>query len=85
MHPEITKEYLLNVCRKAVEEDHADGVILGCLSMAGYGEEIEKTLPVKAFNSAFIAMAYTEMIVRIGLRHISVVYPPFTNISNVEL
>ena len=85
VHPEITKEYLLNVCRKAVEEDHADGVILGCLSMAGYGEEIEKALPVKIFDPAFIAMAYAEMSVRVGLCHIPAVYPPFTNTSHVEL
>ena len=28
-----------------MEEDHSDGIILGCLGMAGYGEKLEKELP----------------------------------------
>ena len=85
VNPEVTKNYLRAVCRKAVEEDHADGIILGCLSMAGYGEELEKELPIKVIDPAFVAMAYAEMSVRVGLRHIPAVYPVFTNASHVEL
>ena len=85
VNPEVTKNYLRAVCRKAVEEDHADGIILGCLSMAGYGEELEKELPIKVIDPAFVAMAYAELSVRVGLRHIPAVYPVFTNASHVEL
>ena len=85
VNPEATKNYLRAVCKKAVEEDHADGIILGCLSMAGYGEELEKELPVKIIDPAFVAMAYAELSVRVGLRHIPAVYPVFTNASHVEL
>ena len=85
VNPKVTEEYLMNACRKAVEEDHADGVILGCLSMAGYGKMIESRLPVKVFDPAFIAMAYAEMSARIGLAHIHAVYPVFRNTSHVEL
>ena len=85
VNPEATKNYLRAVCKKAVEEDHADGIILGCLSMAGYGEELEKELPIKVIDPAFVAMAYAEMSVRVGLRHIPAVYPVFTNASHVEL
>lgn len=85
VNPEVTKNYLRAVCQKAVEEDHADGIILGCLSMAGYGEELEKELPIKVIDPAFVAMAYAELSVRVGLRHIPAVYPVFTNASHVEL
>ena len=85
VNPEATRSYLRAVCKKAVEEDHADGIILGCLSMAGYGEELEKELPIKVIDPAFVAMAYAEMSVRVGLRHIPAVYPVFTNVSHVEL
>lgn len=85
VHPEVTKEYLYRVCKQAVEEDHADGIILGCLSMAGYGEELERQLPIKVIDPAFVAMAYAEMSVRLGLRHIPAVYPPFQNTSHVNL
>lgn len=83
--PEVTKEYLREACKKAVEEDRADGVILGCLGMAGYGREIEKELPLKVIDPAFVAAAYAELCVRIGLSHIAAVYPVFENKSNVEL
>ncbi len=83
--PGVTCKYLHNVCKKAVEEDHADGIILGCLSMAGYGKKLEKELPVKIIDPAFVAVAYAELCVRVGLAHIPAVYPIFTNASHVEL
>lgn len=84
-NPKATGEYLMEACRKAVELEQADGIVLGCLGMAAYGEDIEKKLPVKVFDPAFIAVAYAEMCVRLGLAHIPAVYPPFKNISNVDL
>lgn len=83
--PEATEEYLKKVCRKAVEEDRADGIILGCLSMAGYGKGIERELPVKVIDPAFTAVAYAEMCVRTGLVHTTAAYPVFENNSHVEL
>ena len=84
-NPEATGEYLRKVCEQAVSQEQIDGVVLGCLGMADYGEMIERELPVKVFDPAFIAVAYAEMCARVGLRHIPAVYPPFQNISNVEL
>lgn len=84
-NPAVTGEYLLKVCQKAVTEEQVDGVILGCLGMASYGEMLEKELPVKVFDPAFIAIAYAEMCARLHLSHIPAVYPIFKNISNVEL
>ena len=73
------------VCAKTVMEDGADGIILGCLGMAGYGKEIEQELPIKVIDPAFVAVAYAEMCVRTGLTHITAVYPVFENNSHVEL
>lgn len=84
-NPEITGKYLMDVCAKAVENEQVDGVILGCLGMANYGDIIEKKLPVKVLDPAFIAIAFAEMSVRVGLNHIHGVYPTFKNISNVDL
>lgn len=84
-NPGVTGQYLKQVCQKAIEEEQADGVILGCLGMASYGEMIERELPVKVFDPAFIAVAYAELCVRIGLRHSAAVYPVFRNGSHVEL
>lgn len=81
----ITEKYLMGVCEKAVKEEGVDGVILGCLGMADYGDQIEKNLPVKVFDPAFIAVSYAEMCCRLKLSHTHDSYPLFTNISNVEL
>lgn len=84
-NPKATEEYLRKVCAKTVMEDGADGIILGCLGMAGYGKEIEQELPIKVIDPAFVAVAYAEMCVRTGLTHITAVYPVFENNSHVEL
>ena len=68
-----------------MRQEQADGVILGCLGMASYGAMLEKELPVKVFDPAFIALAYAEMSVRLGLVHSTAVYPVFQNASHVEL
>lgn len=85
VNPNATKEHLEAVCQKAVEQYQADGIILGCLGMAGYGDELEAKFPVKVLDPAFIALAYAEMCVRLGIRHIPGQYPPFTNGSHVDL
>lgn len=82
---DVTRDYLLAVCKKAQEEENIDGVILGCLGMAEYGDYVEHELPVKVFDPAFISVAYAEFCVRMGIRHIPQMYPPFTNKSNLKM
>lgn len=84
INPMVTGQYLKKVCEEAVRQERADGVILGCLGMAGYGEMLERELPIKVLDPAFIAVAYAEMCARLHLTHIPAVYPPFQNASNVE-
>jgi len=42
-NPEFTRQKLLEVCSKAVYDDGAGAVILGCSGMAGFGDTIKKT------------------------------------------
>lgn len=83
--PMATEKRLEQICEEAVTKDRADCLILGCLGMAGYGERLEKKYPIKVLDPAFIAVAYAEMCVRVGLAHTASAYPVFTNKSNVEL
>ena len=53
--------------------------------MAEYGDYIEANLPVKVFDPAFLSVAFAEFCVRTGVRHISDMYTPFTNKSNIKL
>lgn len=84
-NPSIAKDYLIKTCKKAVDESYVDGVILGCLGMAMYSEVLEKNLPVKVYDPAFIAVAYAEMCARLNLKHSECTYPKFMNNSNIDL
>ncbi|MDW5299779.1 MAG: aspartate/glutamate racemase family protein [Sedimentibacter sp.] len=83
-NPDAALRYLIEKCREAVNEG-CDGIILGCLGMAMYSEEIEKQLSLKVFNPAFIAAAYAEMCVRTGIVHSRLSYPLFKNESNLDM
>lgn len=85
INPDATKERLMEVTRLAVEREQIDGVVLGCLGMADYGDEIEESLPVKVFDPAFISVGYAELSARLGLNHPRASYPLFKNESNVNL
>jgi allantoin racemase len=68
-NPEKTKKRVLEVAQKAVEEDGAEVIILGCAGMAGYGEEIEKKLRVKVLDPSAVALKIAEAIADLGLMH----------------
>lgn len=76
--PEVTMRCLKEVCRHAVEEDGADVVILGCLGMAEYGGELEKEFGIKVIDPAFLAVAWAEVSVRLGLIPSRRAYPAYT-------
>lgn len=81
--PRKTHEMLLAICEDFVWEERVEGVILGCLSMVGYGKEIEEKLGIKVFEPAYIGVAYAEMCVRVGIVHTQANYPRFDNVSGV--
>jgi len=65
--PEKTKRRTLEVGKKAVEEDGAEVIILGCAGMAGYAPEIESKLHVKVLDPAAFALKMAEAMVDLGL------------------
>ena len=65
--PEKTKKRVLEVSQKAVEEDGAEVIILGCAGMAGYAEEIEKKLRVKVLDPSAVALKVAEAMADLGL------------------
>jgi allantoin racemase len=67
--PDKTKQRILEVAQKAVEEDTAEVIILGCAGMAGYAPEIEKKLRVKVLDPTTIALKMAEAMVDLGLVH----------------
>lgn len=67
--PRLTLRYLHDACVAAVSEDGVDTVVLGCLGFAEYGRAIEDELGISVLDPSFIAVAYAEMCVRVGIRH----------------
>jgi allantoin racemase len=65
--PEKTKRRVLEVAQKAVEEDGAEVIILGCAGMAGYAEEIEKKLRAKVLDPSAVALKVAEAMADLGL------------------
>ena len=64
--------------RKAIEEDGADTLILGCMSMAFHDiiEEISSRVGVPVVNPVPASLCIAEGLVRAGLSHSRAAYPP---------
>jgi allantoin racemase len=67
--PEKTKQRIFEVAAKAVEEDGAEVIILGCAGMAGYAPELEEKLGVKIIDPTAVALKIAEAMVDLGLTH----------------
>jgi len=67
--PEKTKARVVEIARKAIEEDGAEVIILGCSGMAGYAPEIEAKLNAKVLDPTAVALKVAEAIVELGLMH----------------
>ena len=67
--PAKTKKRIFDVARRAVEEDGAEVIILGCGGMAGYAPEMEEKLRVKVIDPTSAALKIAEALVDLGLVH----------------
>lgn len=63
--------------KKAIEEDGADVLIPGCMSMAflGIAEDVQKELRIPVLNPAAVALKTAELFVHLGLSHSKKAYP----------
>lgn len=68
-NPDITKEYLEKVIADTINTENIDTVILACLGMAEYGNELERKYGIKILDPSFIAVSYAEHCIRTGIRH----------------
>ena len=68
-NPEKAKARILELARKAVEEDGTEVIILGCAGLAGYAEDIERELGAVVLDPTSVAFKVAEAIADLGLRH----------------
>ncbi len=67
--PSLTKQRVIEVARRAIEEDGAEVIILGCAGMVGYAEELEKTLGIIVLDPTTVTLKVAEALNEIGIHH----------------
>jgi len=68
-NPEKAKSRILDLARKAVEDDGAEVIILGCAGLAGYAADIERELGAVVLDPTSVAFKVAEAVADLGLRH----------------
>lgn len=66
---EVVFEKLEEQCRKAIEEDGADAIILGSTTMHQSHKYLSERLDVPVLNPGLIAFKQCEMLLDLGLSH----------------
>jgi allantoin racemase len=79
---------LLEEARKAMRDDHADTLVLGCMSMGflGVAEELSSILGVPVVNPGRVSVKMAEALVGTGLTHSKLAYitPPKIKLGKVK-
>jgi allantoin racemase len=68
-NPAKVKEIGITICRKLVEEDKAEVIILGCASMAGYDRDIEQAVGVPVLDPVAVTFKLVEGLTSLGVHH----------------
>ncbi|MFO8034461.1 MAG: aspartate/glutamate racemase family protein [Candidatus Bipolaricaulota bacterium] len=58
--PQRTKQKVVEVARRAVEEDEAELIVLGCAGMVGYAEETQRRLGVPVMDPTTVTLSVCE-------------------------
>ena len=69
------KVKLLAESKKAIEEDEAGAIILGCTGMIGMAKELQEALGVPVIDPAVASMKLAESLVDMKISHSKLVYP----------
>ncbi|UCG00962.1 MAG: aspartate/glutamate racemase family protein [Candidatus Heimdallarchaeota archaeon] len=72
---EKTFDTLLAEARKAVEEDGADTLILGCTGMLGVAKELQETLGIPVIDPTVASLKMAETLVDMGISQSKRAYP----------
>ena len=70
-----TFNLLVEAGRRAIEEDGADVLILGCTGLVGYAEDLQKELKVPVIDPALAALKFAEILSDLNLCHSKLTYP----------
>ncbi|MDQ4078126.1 MAG: aspartate/glutamate racemase family protein [Chloroflexota bacterium] len=82
-----TIEAVIEEGRRAIEEDRADSLILGCMTMGflEVAEEVAPELEVPVINPARASLKFAEALVGAGLSHSRCAYMPPPKLASGEV
>jgi allantoin racemase len=66
---QLTIDRITEVVEIAVAQDGAEVIVMGCLGLAGYGDEAESRFNVPVIDPSFLAVSTAEMFAKLGIRH----------------
>jgi len=72
---EMTVDALCREGKKAIEEDGAEALVLGCTGMTGLAGKISEVLGVFVVDPLPTALKFAETLVSLGLSHSKITYP----------
>jgi allantoin racemase len=67
--PEKARSRALDLARRALAEDGAEVIILGCAGLAGYARDLEKELGAPVLDPTAVAFKVAEALADLGVRH----------------
>ncbi|MBM4456357.1 MAG: hypothetical protein FJ011_01120 [Chloroflexi bacterium] len=67
--PERVKQVGREVMRRMIQEDGAEVIILGCASMTGYADELERDLGAAILDPIVVTYKVAEALTEAGVRH----------------
>jgi allantoin racemase len=67
--PEKAKEIGIAVGRRMIEDDGAEVIIMGCASMAGHTDDLERALHVPILDPVAITFKLAEALADLNIRH----------------
>lgn len=69
------KALLLSESKKALDEDGADAIVLGCTGLVGMARELQEALKVPVVDPTIASLKLAEALVDMKLSHTKLVYP----------
>lgn len=70
-----TLNALVRESKRAVEEDGAKSIILGCTGMTGLGAKLAEHLDVPVLDPLLVTVKFAEMLVKLGLKQSKMTFP----------
>lgn len=70
-----TLNALVRESKKAIEEDGAKSIILGCTGMTGLGAKLAEHLDVPVLDPLLVTVKFAELLISLGLKQSKMTFP----------